>query len=307
MNREEITVSLPESVKLRIDKYISESDILSRSQIKTRNTRAFIKGEEVKLSRKVGDGEVVELLWDDAPDMNIEPENIPLDILYEDENTIVLNKSQGMVVHPANGNYTGTLVQGLLYYVKNLQSSFGEQKERPGIVHRLDKDTSGVLITAKNPEALEFLANQFRDKTNEKFYLAVVRGYPPKRRGLIETHIARHPQERKKYIVQENEGKFASTEYRVLRTWDKYSLMLLKLNTGRTHQLRVHMTHIGCPIVGDPVYGRKDNKFPEATLMLHAWKLKIRVPGSDEIKLFKAPIPLRMKKLLGKISSQPKG
>jgi 23S rRNA pseudouridine1911/1915/1917 synthase len=111
--------------------------------------------------------------------MNIEPENIPLDIIFEDENVIVLNKVQGMVVHPANGNYTGTLVQGLLYYVKNLSKNFNNELERPGIVHRLDKDTSGVIITAKNPETHEYLSNQFRDKTNEKFYLAIVRGYPP--------------------------------------------------------------------------------------------------------------------------------
>lgn len=302
MNREEITVSLPESVKLRIDKYVSDKEILSRSQIKSRNARVFINEQEVKLSRKVSNGEVFEIQWDDLAEPDIEPEELPLDILFEDENTIVLNKEQGMVVHPANGNYTGTLVQGLLFYVKNLGQKFNGQLERPGIVHRLDKDTSGVIITAKNPETHEYLSNQFRDKTNEKYYLALVRGYPPKRRGKIETYITRHPADRKKFTNHEREGKFASTEYRVLRSWDKYSLMLLKLNTGRTHQLRVHMIHIGCPIMGDPIYGRRDAKYPEATLMLHAWRLKIQLPGAEEESLFQAPIPIRFKKLIGRIS-----
>ncbi|MBN2658706.1 MAG: RluA family pseudouridine synthase [Spirochaetales bacterium] len=306
MNREEITVSLPQTVKQRIDQYIADCEILSRSQIKSRNARVFIREAEVKLSRKVSDGDVFELHWDDPEALDIEPEEMDLQILYEDENVIVINKEQGVVVHPANGNYSGTLVQGLLYHIKNLGEKFDNQLERPGIVHRLDKDTSGVLIAAKNPDVHEFLSKQFRDKSNEKYYLAIVRGYPPKRRGLIETYLTRHPTDRKRYIAHESQGKFASTEYRVLRSWDKYALMLLKLNTGRTHQLRVHMVHIGCPIMGDPVYGRKDNLYPDATLMLHAWKLKIRLPGNDEDNLFKAPVPLRFRKMLGRISRQVK-
>jgi len=291
-------------VKQRIDKYISDQNILTRSQFKSRKAQVFIDGGEVKLSRKISDGEVLELQWDDPEALDIEPEEMDLQILYEDENSIVVNKEQGVVVHPANGNYSGTLVQGLLYHIKNLGEKFDNQLERPGIVHRLDKDTSGVIIAAKNPETHEFLSAQFRDKTNEKYYLAVVRGYPPKRRGVIETFLTRHPVDRKKFITHESMGKYASTEYRVLRSWDKYALMLLKLNTGRTHQLRVHMVHIGCPILGDPVYGRKDNLYPEATLMLHAWKLKIRLPGTSEDSLFKAPVPVRFRKLLGKISKQ---
>lgn len=307
MNREEITVSLPDSLKMRVDRYISDNNILSRSQIKTRNARVFLNGSEIKFSRKISNNDQISVEWDDPPPMDIEPEELPLDIIYEDENTIVLNKEQGVVVHPANGNYSGTLVQGLLYYVKNLSSNFGNELERPGIVHRLDKDTSGVIITAKNPETHEYLSTQFREKTNEKYYLAIVRGYPPKRRGTIETFITRNPVDRKKFVTHESSGKHAVTGYRVLRNWDKYSLMLLKLNTGRTHQLRVHMVHIGCPIMGDPIYGRKDNRFPEATLMLHAWKLKIKLPGMKEAMLFKAAIPLRFRKMLGKISSQING
>ncbi len=303
MNREKITVSLPGSLKMRVDKYISDNDIISRSQIKTRKAKVFLKGTEIKFSRKITNNDEIEVEWEDPAPMDIEPEELPLDIIFEDENVIVLNKAQGMVVHPANGNYTGTLVQGLLYYVKNLSSQFNNELERPGIVHRLDKDTSGVIITAKDPRTHDFLSNQFRDRTNEKFYLAIVRGYPPKRRGTIDTFITRNPGDRKKFVTHEREGKRAITEYRVLRNWDKYSLMVLKLKTGRTHQLRVHMIHIGCPIMGDPIYGRRDNKYPESTLMLHAWKLKIQLPGSDELKEFKASIPLRFKKILGKISS----
>lgn len=303
MNREKITVSLPGSLKMRVDKYIADNDILSRSQIKTRSAKVFLNGTEIKSSRKISNNDEIEVEWEDPPPMDIEPEELPLDIIFEDENVIVLNKAQGMVVHPANGNYSGTLVQGLLYYVKNLSVQFNNELERPGIVHRLDKDTSGVIITAKDPKSHDFLSNQFRDRTNEKFYLAVVRGYPPKRRGTIDTYITRNPGDRKKFVTHEREGKRAITEYRVMRNWDKYSLMLLKLKTGRTHQLRVHMIHIGCPIMGDPIYGRRDNKYPEATLMLHAWKLKIKLPGSDDLKEFKASIPLRFKKILGKISS----
>ncbi|MBI9100326.1 MAG: RluA family pseudouridine synthase [Spirochaetaceae bacterium] len=304
MNREKITVSLPGSLKMRVDKYISDNNIISRSQIKSRNAKAFLDDAEIKFSRKVSNDDILEIFWDDPPPLDIEPEELPLDIIFEDENVIVLNKEQGMVVHPANGNYSGTLVQGLLYYVKNLGSNFNNELERPGIVHRLDKDTSGVIITAKNPEAHEFLSHQFRDKTNEKYYLAIVRGYPPRRRGKIDTYITRNPVDRKKFVTHEREGKHAVTEYRVLRNWDKYALMLLKLNTGRTHQLRVHMVHIGCPILGDPIYGRKDNRFPEATLMLHAWKLKIQLPGNQESSSFKAAIPLRFKRILGKISKE---
>ena len=302
MNKEKITISLPENFKMRVDKYISDNDILSRSQFKSRNAKVFLNGVEIKLSRKISNNDIIDIQWDDPPPMNIEAEELPLDIMYEDKDVIVLNKEQGMVVHPANGNYTGTLVQGLLYYVKNLSKNFNNELERPGIVHRLDKDTSGVIIAAKNPETHEFLSNQFRDKTNEKFYLAIVRGYPPKRRGTIHTFITRNPVDRKKFVSHESDGKESITEYRVLRNWDKYALMLLKLKTGRTHQLRVHMVHIGCPIMGDPVYGRKDNKYPEATLMLHAWKLKIRIPGGDELSTFQAAIPKRFKKILGKIS-----
>lgn len=304
MNREKITVILPGSLKMRVDKYISDREILSRSQIKSRNAKVYLDGSEIKFSRKISNDDEVVVEWEDPPPMDIEPEELPLDIIFEDDNVIVLNKEQGMVVHPANGNYRGTLVQGLLYYVKNLGSQFNNELERPGIVHRLDKDTSGVIITAKDPATHEFLSNQFRERTNEKLYLAVVRGYPPKRRGTIDTYITRNPGDRKKFVTHEREGKRAVTVYRVLRNWDKYSLMLLKLKTGRTHQLRVHMIHIGCPIMGDPIYGRRDNKYPEATLMLHAWKLKIRLQGTEEMQEFKASIPLRFKKILGKISSE---
>ncbi len=306
MNKEKITVKLPGSLKIRVDKYISDNDIISRSQIKSRNAKVYLNNMEIKFSRKVLDGDILEIQWEDPPPMDIVPENIPLDIIYEDKSVIVINKKQGMVVHPANGNYSGTLVQGLLYYFKNLSTNFNNELERPGIVHRLDKDTSGVIITAKNPEVHEYLSNQFREKTNEKYYLAVVRGYPPKRRGVIDTYITRNPVDRKKFVTHENEGKRAVTEYRVLRNWDKYSLMLLKLNTGRTHQLRVHMVHIGCPIAGDPIYGRKDNRFPEITLMLHAWKLKILIPGSNGLMQFKAAIPRRFKKMVGRLVSELK-
>lgn len=306
MNKEIITVSLPETVKQRIDKYISDKGIINRSQIKSREAHVHMKGTEVKFSRKVADGDVFEVMWSDPEPLTVKAEKMDLNILYEDDNTIVVDKEQGIVVHPANGNYSGTLVQGLLFHIENLGEEFGEEPVRPGIVHRLDKDTSGVLIAAKNPESHEFLSRQFREKTNEKYYLAIVRGYPPKRRGSIETYLTRHPTDRKKFTTDESRGKFAHTEYRVLWNRDKYALMLLKLNTGRTHQLRVHMFHIGCPIMGDPIYGRKDNLFPDVTLMLHAWKLKIDLPGHRGRKLFKAPVPRRFRRLMGDLAKKIK-
>ena len=304
MNKEKLKVILPDSLKMRADKYISYKGLLSRSQMKNRNMRIFLNNSEIRLSQKISHNDILEVEWEELSPRVVEAEKLPLHFIYEDENVIVLNKEQGMVVHPGNGNYTGTLVQGLLYHSEDLRSNFQDELERPGIVHRLDKDTSGLIITAKNAWAYEALFHQFRTRINEKFYLAVVRGYPPKRRGLIDNFITRHPGDRKKFITHESEGKNAITEYRVMRNWGKYALVLLKLVTGRTHQLRVHMAHISCPIVGDPIYGRKDNKYPEATLMLHAWKLGIRLPGHDDMNTFQAPIPPRFKKLLGEISDK---
>ena len=180
----EIKVELPEGEAVRADKYISGIGIMSRSQFELCNLKVELNGKEIKVSRKIRNHDVLKLIWEPQEEPEYGPEEMDLDILFENEQVIVLNKPQGLVVHPACGNYHGTLVQGLLYYNKTLSGSFGEEKVRPGIVHRLDKDTSGLIITAKDTSSLESLSAQFRDRTTEKYYIALVKGRMPARRGI---------------------------------------------------------------------------------------------------------------------------
>ena len=297
----EIKVELPEGETVRADKYISGIGIMSRSQFELCRLKVELNGKEVKVARKIRNNDVLKLSWEQQEEPEYGPEEMDLDILFENEQVIVLNKPQGVVVHPACGNYHGTLVQGLLYYNKTLAGSFGKEKVRPGIVHRLDKDTSGLIITAKDTSSLENLSAQFRDRTTEKYYIALVKGRMPARRGDIDTFITRDEKNRKKFTVHESKGKHALTRYEVIKTWDNYTLLRLKLETGRTHQLRVHLQSLGCPILGDPIYARKDNRYPDTGLMLHSWKLNIQLPGEESPREFTAPLPdrfLRMEELL---------
>jgi len=295
MNKE-INVELPENIKERVDKYIASIGLLTRAQIKTRNLKASIKGKEIKLSFNVRQGDLLELQWEDEIPMTLEPEEMELDILYEDSNVLVLNKPQGLVVHPAAGNWTGTLVQGLLYYLK--PEKINQQDIRPGIVHRLDKDTSGVIITAKHTDAKEELSSHFRDRETEKIYMAVVKGRPPQMKGEVEGYISRDPHNRKKFILHKNKGKWSRSIYRVKKIWRGYSLVQIQIETGRTHQIRVHMKSLGCPVLGDPVYGRKDPDFPEVSLKLHSFSLAIALPGAEELSTFTAPLPEPFTQLL---------
>jgi len=295
---------------LRADRYISDYlKLFSRSQIKNRNVRVLINNKEIKLSKILNEGDFITVEYNNPKLLELNPEKMDFDILYEDKNTVVINKPQGLVVHPGAGNYTGTLVQGLLYHCKEMINSFTEDDFRPGIVHRLDKDTSGVIISAKNPETLEFLSSQFRDKTTKKFYLAIVKGVPVKKEGKIETNIARDLNNRKKFTVSGDRGKNAVSTYKVIESWGTLSLIMLGLETGRTHQLRVHMLHLGNSILGDPVYGRKSVLFPDISLMLHAYQLSINLPSSEKnenIRKFKAPVPSRFLEIIEKYSKSPK-
>jgi 23S rRNA pseudouridine1911/1915/1917 synthase len=230
------------------------------------------------------------------------PENLELEILYEDEHVVVLDKKQGMVVHPAKGNYSGTVVNGLLYHFQDLRNRFPEPEIRPGIVHRLDKDTSGVLIAARNRETHAFLTAEFREKKVKKLYTALVKGAPRQDEGVVETGIQRDPGNRKRFTWCREGGKQAITRYRVLTRWNNYSLLTLKPGTGRTHQLRVHCRYLGCPVLGDPIYSRKDTALPEATLMLHASRLAIRLPHTGT-RIFKSPLPVRFHKIIGKLGN----
>jgi len=295
------TVSLPEGEAVRADKYISGLGIMKRSQFESRKLKVLMDDEEMKLSRKVRNGDVLVLEWEEAEEPDYSPEKIDLDIIFENKDVIVINKPQGLVVHPGAGNTSGTLVQGLLYYNRHLSENFADETLRPGIVHRLDKDTSGLIITAKSPEALELLSEQFRNRSTEKYYLALVKGRMPARRGKIEGLITRDEKNRKKFRVHPTKGKHALTRYEVLQAWDRYSLLKLKIETGRTHQIRVHLQSLGCPILGDSVYSRRDNFIGDVSMMLHSWKLGITLPGETEPRVFEAPVPPRFDELQKRI------
>jgi 23S rRNA pseudouridine1911/1915/1917 synthase len=290
----------------RLDRYVAEElKLLTRSQLKTKLLGARVNGKAAKLSRAVKPGDQLELLWADPEPPALLSENIPLDILYEDELVVVLNKAQGMVVHPGAGNHSGTLANALLYRRLGraglpcaVSSNAIPYNCRPGIVHRLDKDTSGVIIASYDDAALAFLSDQFKARTVQKTYAAIVRGTPREAAGLIDTRIVRDSRDRKRFAVSADRGKSALTRYRTLRSWGAYSLLLLRPRTGRTHQLRVHLRHLGHPILGDPVYGAPDKRFPKAALMLHARTLVITLPGRDAPSLFKAPLPERFKEFI---------
>ncbi|MDR2068249.1 MAG: RluA family pseudouridine synthase [Spirochaetaceae bacterium] len=282
---------------LRVDRYAAERlKLLNRSQIKARILEIRINGKEGKLSHLVKSGDDLELLWSDPPSSELIAENIPLDILYEDDRVVVLNKAPGMVVHPGAGNAAGTLANGLLY--RRLSRGGAGEGFRPGIVHRLDKDTSGVMIAAYDNEALAFLADQFKSRRVKKNYGAIVRGVFKENTGILETRIARDRRDRRRFTVSAAGGKPALTRYRVIRSWSHYSLVLLRPKTGRTHQLRVHMSYLGYPILGDPIYGVKDELFPRAGLMLHAKSLSLCLPGKEGYQSFKTPLPPRFFEVL---------
>ena len=296
------TVEEKDSTAMRADLYVSHVlGLCSRSQLPHYNLKIEINGLPVKLSKKVKHGDRLHITYTEPEKPDIEPEAVHLDIIYEDENVIVVNKPRGVVVHPAKGNYSGTLVQGLMYHCRELQANFSGDAVRPGIVHRLDKDTTGVLVAAKNSAAHEFLAKQFRKRKTKKRYLAVVKGRPPDQKGRIDENIERDRNHRKKFTVTGRGGKRAVTRYRIRRTYGRYSLLVLSPLTGRTHQLRVHMVRLGCPILGDPVYARKDKRFPDAPLMLHAHTLTLILPGETGTRTFSAPLPEDFKKTIAMI------
>lgn len=231
--------------------------------------------------------------------LQLEAENIPLDIIYEDQDLLVVNKPQGMVVHPAAGNYHGTLVNALLYGVKDLSGINGVI--RPGIVHRIDKDTSGLLVVAKNDRAHLALSEQLKDHTMARVYYAIVHGVMGEPGGVIDAPIGRHTVQRKKMAVDTKNGKPAITHYRVLERFSQYSLLELKLETGRTHQIRVHLSYLGNPVAGDPVYGPKKNPLGLAGQALHAKEISFVHPTSGEKMSFRCDLPVYFEDLLERL------
>ena len=259
-----------------------------------------VKGAKVlKANYKLKAGDEIVVTLPEPQPLDAQPENIPLDIIYEDEDVIVVNKARGMVVHPAAGNYSGTLVNALLYHCKNLSGINGVI--RPGIVHRLDKDTSGIMICAKNDEAHLSLSQQIQAKTARRTYLAVVRGNIKTDSGTIETQIARDKVDRKKMAVVKENGREAITDYEVVERFGKYTLVRCKLRTGRTHQIRVHMDYLGYPLVGDPKYSPMKTPFAIKGQALHSQTLEFTHPRTGERMRFEAPLPEDMQKIITRL------
>lgn len=287
----------------RIDKVLNDRLAeYSRSQLQQwiKDGHVSIDGKPIKAKYKVHTGEKIIITIPEPEVLDLVPENLDLTIVYEDEDVVVVNKPQGMVVHPSAGHPNGTLVNGLLYQIKNLSTI--NDVVRPGIVHRIDKDTSGLLMVAKNDHAHEVLAKQLKDKTSLRKYIALVHGEIPHEKGRIEAPIGRSKVNRKMQAVTE-EGKSAVTHFEVLQRFEGYTLIELQLETGRTHQIRVHMQYIGYPVAGDPLYG------PKKTLkgngqFLHAKLLGFEHPTTGEMMVFEAPLPEIFKKTLKQLKEK---
>lgn len=282
--------------RMRLDQYLAgHLPELSRSRIQAllKSGDITVNGQPAKAKNAVCRGDAISVNIPEPESAEARPQDIPLSVLYEDADIIVIDKESGMVVHPAAGNPDGTLVNALLFHCGDLAGIGGVG--RPGIVHRLDKDTSGCIVVAKNDKAHASLTTQFAERSTAKIYLAVVQGQPSKDEGSIFTNIGRHPVNRLKMaVVNPGSGKAAMTDWKVV-TRDPATdsaLVLCILHTGRTHQIRVHMHHIGHPLIGDPIYAHESRqKAHPGRLMLHAWKLALDHPRTGERLCFSAPIP----------------
>lgn len=305
-------VSQDFSGSVRLDQYVANvSPDMNRSKLKSGVQSLLLNGKKSKLSAKVKANDIIDIVWEDDIPENIEPENIPLNIIFENENVTVVNKAQGMVTHPAAGNWSGTLVNALLYHwgresvpqLKDRSENEILKFRRPGIVHRLDKDTSGLIITARNRSTEEWLGKQFKDRLTQKEYICICTGRPPAGAGDVKTQIIRDPKNRQRFkaATDTTEGKFARSIYHVIAQYGSYSIIRVRIKTGRTHQIRVHMKYLGCPILGDPIYGHEDKLFPKATLMLHSRQMLIRPTKNDPYFRFRAKIPRRFYDVLKKL------
>lgn len=281
----------------RIDKYLSSKldDSFSRAKIQKLIDEELIlvNDKVIKSSYKVSNGDVI-LITDKEEDMSVKPEKMDIDIVYEDDDVMVINKKSGVVVHPAPGNYSGTLVNGLMYLSKDLSHVNGEF--RPGIVHRIDKDTSGLLIVAKNDKAHRILAEELKEKKIKRKYIALVSGVISHDIGEIDAPIGRDSSDRKKMCVTSTNSKDAITHFRVLERYKNASLIECELETGRTHQIRVHMKYINHPVINDPVYGK--NNHGEFGQLLHAKEITFTHPTTKEVMTFSCEVPEEFNKIL---------
>lgn len=289
--------------KIRLDAYISKQmQDLSRSMIQKllEGNKINVNGRSEKPAYKVQNGDIIEINIEEPKEVKIEAQDIPLDIIYEDEDILVVNKQKGLVVHPANGNPDGTLVNAVMAHCKDSLSGIGGEL-RPGIVHRLDKDTSGLLIIAKNDKAHIQMSNQIKNREVKKTYIALVRGTIAENEATINMPIGRSTKDRKKMAVTKS-GKEAVTHFKVLNryTTDKgsYTLLEIKIDTGRTHQIRVHMAEIGHPVIGDVVYSNGKNEFGVEGQCLHAKRLEFTHPITGKEMKLEAPLPEYFKNII---------
>ena len=290
--------------KMRLDAYVgSHTQEISRSTLSDPSTNIFLNGKEVKKSKKVSEGDRICIQYSQSFFEGIVAQPIPLKVLYEDQDLLLLDKQQGMVVHPANGNMDNTLVNALAFrYGLEFCKNFEDDEEdddldtlqgplvRPGIVHRLDKDTSGVMVVARTRQSQRHLSQQFKERTTKKIYIALAKGVFRDSAGTIEKHIIRDSSDRKRYTTcSENEGRSAKTTYTVLKQYSTCALLRITLHTGRTHQIRVHLKSIGHPLVSDPIYGKDEH----VGLMLHAMLLEVESPSTGKRICSRAPLPPR--------------
>ncbi|MCK9217873.1 MAG: RluA family pseudouridine synthase [Firmicutes bacterium] len=294
-----------QDISTRLDVFISNKiKTYSRSYIKKLINDGMVNVNNVirQPNYRLKSGEQVKVFIPKTVKVDIKPENIKIDIIYEDNYIMIINKPQGMVVHPAHGNYSGTLVNALLYQCTSLSGINGII--RPGIVHRLDKDTSGLLVVAKTNVAHIELSNQFKEGSTIRKYVALLEGKMKSETGVVKAPIGRHPVDRKKMMVTSKNSKYAETKYKILESFKNNTLVEAKLETGRTHQIRVHMSYIGHPVVGDILYGYKKNRFNLKGQLLHASILGLNHPITKKDLKFRAPLPDYFVKVLGSLRCQ---
>ena len=294
MENDEIKLLEVSEEEGRLDKYLSDKlENMTRSYLKkliSDDKAVLVNGNPAKPNYKLKPGDIIELAVPEPIELEIKAENIPLDIVYEDNDMLVVNKPQGMVVHPAAGNYTGTLVNALLYHCGDSLSGINGEK-RPGILHRIDKDTSGLLLVAKNDNAHQKLSSQIKEHSLTRAYKALVHGNIKQDSGRIDAPIGRHPSDRKKMTITDKNSREAVTNFRVIERYGRYTFVECILETGRTHQIRVHMSKNGHPIVGDKTYGVKKEEFNLAGQLLHAYKVGFIHPVSGEYMEFVSELP----------------
>lgn len=286
-----MNIKVNDESKKRIDAYLAEKTDYSRVTIQRLidEKKITVNGKNIKASYKVQLDDDIEIEEVEAKEISLKAQDIPVDVLYEDNDIIVINKPKGMVVHPANGNPDGTLVNAVMAICKDSLSGIGGEI-RPGIVHRLDKDTSGVIIVAKNDKAHINLSEQIKNHEVEKTYIAIVRGSIPENEATINMPIGRSTKDRKKMAVTKS-GKNAVTHFKVLKRHNNYTLVEVKIETGRTHQIRVHLAEIGFPIIGDTVYSNGKNEWGVEGQCLHAKSIRFKHPITNKEMFIEAPLP----------------